>query len=86
MPVPVCKTRRCAAGAAEGAAEAGVETLEAYFACNGNLSEAARRLHLHRNSLLYRLERIQEVLHADLEDADTRLALQVALKMRHTLT
>ncbi|HEX6777256.1 MAG TPA: helix-turn-helix domain-containing protein [Ktedonobacterales bacterium] len=63
-----------------------VETLEAYFACNGNLSEAARRLHLHRNSLLYRLERIQEVLHADLEDADTRLALQVALKMRHTLT
>jgi purine catabolism regulator len=63
-----------------------VETLEAYFACNGNLSEAARRLHLHRNSLLYRLERIQEVLHTDLEDADTRLALQVALKMRHTLT
>ncbi len=62
-----------------------VQTLETYFACNGNLSEAARHLHLHRNSLLYRLERIQEVLHADLEDADTRLSLQVALKMRHTL-
>lgn len=60
-----------------------VITLETYFACNGNLSAAARRLHLHRNSLLYRLERIQEVLQADLEDADTRLALQVALKMRH---
>jgi PucR family transcriptional regulator, purine catabolism regulatory protein len=63
-----------------------VDTLETYFACNGNLSEAARRLHLHRNSLLYRLERIQEVLQADLEDADTRLSLQVALKMRHTLS
>lgn len=62
-----------------------VETLEAYFACNGNLSEAARRLHLHRNSLLYRLERIGEVLHANLEDADTRLSLQVALKMRHSV-
>ncbi len=62
-----------------------VDTLETYFACNGNLSEAARQLHLHRNSLLYRLERIQEVLQADLEDADTRLSLQVALKMRHTL-
>jgi purine catabolism regulator len=60
-----------------------VNTLETYFACNGNLSEAARRLHLHRNSLLYRLERIQEVLQTDLEDADTRLSLQVALKMRH---
>jgi purine catabolism regulator len=63
-----------------------VVTLETYFACNGNLSEAARRLHLHRNSLLYRLERIQGVLQADLEDADTRLSLQVALKMRHTLS
>lgn len=63
-----------------------VDTLETYFACNGNLSEAARRLHLHRNSLLYRLERIQEVLQADLEEADTRLSLQVALKMRHTLS
>ncbi|HLW00925.1 MAG TPA: helix-turn-helix domain-containing protein [Ktedonobacterales bacterium] len=63
-----------------------VETLETYFACNGNLSEAARRLHLHRNSLLYRLERIQEVLQINLEDADTRLSLQVALKMRHTLS
>ncbi|HEY7348956.1 MAG TPA: helix-turn-helix domain-containing protein [Ktedonobacterales bacterium] len=63
-----------------------VETLETYFACNGNLSEAARRLHLHRNSLLYRLERIQEVLQIDLEDADTRLSLQVALKMRHTFS
>jgi sugar diacid utilization regulator len=36
-------------------------------------------------ALLYRLERIQEVLHVDLEDADARLSLQVALKMRHTL-
>ncbi len=61
-----------------------VDTLETYFACNGNLSEAARRLHLHRNSLLYRLERIQEVLQTNLEDADIRLSLQVALKMRHT--
>jgi purine catabolism regulator len=60
-----------------------VQTLEMYFACNGNLSQAAQQLHLHRNSLLYRLERISEVLHADLDDAEIRLALQVALRMRH---
>ncbi len=60
-----------------------VETLEMYFACNGNLSQAAQQLHLHRNSLLYRLERISEVLRADLDDAETRLSLQVALRMRH---
>ncbi len=60
-----------------------VPTLEMYFACNGNLSQAAQQLHLHRNSLLYRLERISEVLHADLDDAETRFSLQVALRMRH---
>src|SRR6266704_389199 len=39
-----------------------IETLEAYFRCNGNLSETARAMHLHRNSLLYRLGRIEEIL------------------------
>jgi purine catabolism regulator len=63
-----------------------VQTLERYFVCNGNLSQAAQQLHLHRNSLLYRLERIGEVLRVDLDDAETRLSLQVALRMRHLFT
>jgi purine catabolism regulator len=62
-----------------------VHTLEAYFACHTNLSEAARTLHLHRNSLLYRLQRIEEVLGTSLADADASLALQVALRIRRTL-
>jgi len=33
------------------------------------------------NTLLYRLERARTVLGADLDDAETRLALQVALKI-----
>jgi purine catabolism regulator len=62
-----------------------IETLDAFFACNGNLSEAARRLHLHRNSLIYRLGRARELLGQDLEDPETRLALQLALKARRVL-
>ena len=50
-----------------------------------NLSQAAIRLQLHRNSLLYRISRIEEVGGIDLEDPDTRLALQVALKARRLL-
>ncbi len=65
--------------------EALVETLGAYFACNGNLSRAAEQLHLHRNSLLYRLHRIRELLGHDLEDPDLRLALQLALKGQRVL-
>jgi len=62
-----------------------VETLEALFACNGNLSQAAKRLHLHRNSLIYRLNRARELLAHDLDDPELRLALQLAIKGRKVL-
>jgi purine catabolism regulator len=60
-----------------------IETLETYFRCNGNLSETARAMHLHRNSLLYRLERVEAILGRSLEDAELRLNLQIALKVHH---
>jgi len=62
-----------------------IETLEAFFASNGNLSEAARRLGLHRNSLLYRLSRARELLGHDLDDPELRLSLQLAIKSRRVL-
>jgi sugar diacid utilization regulator len=62
-----------------------LETLDAYFANNCNAFQAARQLHLHRNSMLYRLRRVSELLGQDLENPDVRLALQVALKGRRVL-
>jgi purine catabolism regulator len=62
-----------------------LETVEVYFACNGNISKAAQRLHLHRNSLLYRLHHIRDLLGHDLENPELRLALQLALKGRRVL-
>lgn len=62
-----------------------IETLENYFRYNGNLSETARAMHFHRNSLLYRLGRIEELLGRSLEDPELRLSLQMALKIRHLL-
>jgi purine catabolism regulator len=62
-----------------------LETLECFFRCNGNLSETARAMHFHRNSLLYRLGRIEEILGRSLEDSELRLSLQIALKIRHLL-
>jgi hypothetical protein len=62
-----------------------IDTLEAFFACNGNLSEAARQLHLHRNSLIYRLNRAHELLGHDLDDPELRLSLQLAIKARRVL-
>ncbi len=62
-----------------------IETLECFFKCNGNLSETARTMHLHRNSLLYRLGRIEELLGSSLDDPELRLSLLIALKIRHML-
>jgi purine catabolism regulator len=62
-----------------------VHTLDVYFAQLGNLSRTAEAMHLHRNTLIYRLERIAAILGVDLDDAETRLRLQVALKARQLL-
>jgi purine catabolism regulator len=60
-----------------------IDTLEGFFRCNGNLSEMARTMHFHRNSLLYRLNRIEALLGHSLEDPELRLSLQIALKIHH---
>ncbi len=59
-----------------------VDTLEAFFACHGNLSQTAVQLHIHRNTLTYRLERISAITQLDLDDPDARFSLQLALKLR----
>ena len=56
-----------------------VRTLHAYFASGTNASEAADRMFLHRNSMLYRLERIQKLTGLDLKDPGASLALQLGL-------
>ena len=56
-----------------------VRTLKTYFAAGTNASEAADRLFLHRNSMLYRLERIQKLTGLDLKDDKVALALQLGL-------
>jgi PucR family transcriptional regulator, purine catabolism regulatory protein len=63
-----------------------VRTLEAFLRAGGNHMRAARDLNVHRNTLIYRLERIQELLGGtNLEDPETRLNLQLALKIRAAL-
>ena len=62
-----------------------LRTLEGFFAANGNLAKAASDLDVHRNTLVYRLERISELTGLDLEDPDNRLILHLALKVQRVL-
>ena len=62
-----------------------VKTLEAFFNCHGNLSQTAEELIVHRNTLLYRMNRINEIASIDLDRPETRLALHLALTIRRLL-
>jgi purine catabolism regulator len=62
-----------------------LETLEAYCERLGNLSQTAEKLFIHRNSLLYRMERISQIAGLDMTNPDTRLAVHLALKVRKML-
>jgi purine catabolism regulator len=55
-----------------------VRTLGAFFAGRCGPKETAAILGVHRNTVLYRLERIRELTGFDLDDADVRLRLQLA--------
>ncbi len=47
-----------------------------------NLSEVAKQLYVHRQTVLYRKRRIEEVLNVSLEDFETKLSLGMALKLK----
>ena len=57
-----------------------VHTLETYLELAGDAKRAAEQLNLHRASLYYRLNRIEEVLGIDFKNGDDRLAVHLALK------
>ncbi len=63
-----------------------ITTLETFFDEHGNLSQTANKLHVHRNTLLYRMERIAQIGNFDLENPETRLAVNLALKIRRLLS
>lgn len=56
-----------------------VPTLHEVLAQGGNVSRAAQNLHLHRNSLVYRLERIQQITGLDPTAPDDAFTLRLAL-------
>jgi purine catabolism regulator len=60
-----------------------VRTLEAYLDSGGALAKAAGILTVHRNTLLYRISRIEEIADVDLRNVEQRLNLHVALKAHH---
>jgi sugar diacid utilization regulator/putative methionine-R-sulfoxide reductase with GAF domain len=62
-----------------------LSTLEALVSQRWNQRAAGRQLQVHINTLAYRMQRIEDLLNASLDDAETRVVLSVALQARQLL-
>ena len=61
-------------------------TVQAFFENNLNVSETSRKLFVHRNTLVYRLDKIRKITGLDLREFDQAVTFKVALMVKKYLT
>ena len=61
-------------------------TIQKFFENNLNVSETSRKLFVHRNTLVYRLEKIRKLTGLDLREFDHAIIFKVALMVKKYLT
>lgn len=59
--------------------EEAMSTVNMFFENNLNISETARQLYVHRNTLVYRLERIQKAIGLDIRTFDDAMTFRIAV-------
>jgi carbohydrate diacid regulator len=72
-------------GSIESLDEETLLTVHKFFENNLNVSETARKLFVHRNTLVYRLEKIKKLTGLDLREFDNAIVLKVALMVKKYL-
>ena len=61
-------------------------TIQKFFENNLNVSETSRKLFVHRNTLVYRLEKIKKLTGLDLREFDHAIVFKVALMVKKYLS
>ncbi len=61
-------------------------TIQAFFENNLNVSETSRKLFVHRNTLVYRLEKIRKLTGLDLREFEHAITFKVALMVKKYLS
>ena len=59
--------------------EENVVTIQKFFENNLNISETARQLYVHRNTLVYRLERLEKAIGLDIRRFDDAMTFKIAM-------
>jgi carbohydrate diacid regulator len=62
-----------------------LETINKFFENNLNVSETSRKLYVHRNTLVYRLEKIKKITGLDLREFDHAIVFKVAMMVKKYL-
>jgi PucR family transcriptional regulator, purine catabolism regulatory protein len=62
-----------------------LETLSVYLETHCQISETAKRLYVHRNTVVYRIEKCEEILGKSLKDSETTIQIRLALRIRNLL-
>ena len=61
-------------------------TIQRFFENNLNVSETSRKLFVHRNTLVYRLEKIKKLTGLDLREFDHAIVFKIALMVKKYLS
>ena len=62
-----------------------LSTIEMFFECSLNISETSRQLYIHRNTLVYRLDRIQKITGLDLRTFDDAILFKITMMVSRYL-
>ena len=62
-----------------------LDFLGTYLECNCNINETADKLFVHRNTVVYKIKKISEMLDVDLSDMEVKVGLYLAKLLRETL-
>ena len=65
----------------KGGSYSNLELLYVYLISERNIALTARRVHMHRNGVLYRIQKIHDMLKLNLESPDVRLRLLISFKI-----
>ena len=64
-----------------GSASSNAKLLYYYLCLERNISLVAKQVHMHRNSVIYRVQKIHDMLSLDLDDPEVRLRLLISFKI-----
>ena len=73
-------------GSFESLDKESLSTIQSFFENNLNVSETSRKLFVHRNTLVYRLEKIKKITGLDLREFDHAITFKVALMVKKYLS